>query len=253
MNRLQDKLAIVTGAEGGIGRAVARKFLAEGARVIGVDILERPGPESALLSDMGHYEALDITDSAGVKAAIDRLATEFGYPSVLVNTAGVLGSPKPSYESTSEEFDLVFGVNVKGTWAMCAAVVPHMIAGSGGSIINFSSIAGLVGGTSSSGLYHAAKGAVRLMAKADAADLARYGIRVNSLHPGSIDTSMAQAAARNNPTGASAHSDRIINDHLLRRRGTADEIASAVLFLASDESSFVTGTELVVDGGYTAH
>jgi NAD(P)-dependent dehydrogenase (short-subunit alcohol dehydrogenase family) len=253
VNRLKDKIAIVTGAEGGLGNVIAGVLLEEGATVLGIDVLAEPREGSSLGAENAVYAQVDITDETALGAAIDAFAEEYGRPNVLVNTAGVLGPARPGYLTTSDEFDFVFSVNVKGTWAVSKAVVPHMIAGGGGSIINFSSIAGLVGGTSALALYHAAKGAVRLMSKADAADLAQYGIRVNSLHPGSIDTPMALAAAQNNPAGADQHSQRIIADHLLKRRGTPREVANGVLFLASDESSFVTGTELVVDGGYTAH
>ncbi len=252
MHRLEGRLAVVTGAEGGIGSAICRRFLDEGAHVLGIDLAPHLGAESPLHHDRAHYAQVDVADVAAVTSLVDDALASLGTPHVLVNTAGVLGAAKPGHLASEEDFDRVFDVNVKGTWAMSKVVVPHLIAGGGGAIVNFSSIAGLVGGTSSFALYHAAKGAVRLMTKADAVDLAPHGIRVNSIHPGSIETPMSEAAAGSDSAAASAHDARMLAAHLLGRRGLPEEVAAATLFLASDEASFITGTELVVDGGYTA-
>ncbi|WP_202805081.1 SDR family NAD(P)-dependent oxidoreductase [Arthrobacter sp. TB 26] len=144
MDRLRGKTALITGAEGGLGNVIAGRFLAEGATVLGLDVLEAPRPGSILAGANAYYASVDITDENAVSAAVDAFVRDHSRPNVLVNTAGVLGPAKPGYMSTSEEFDFVFSVNVKGTWAVSKATVPHMIEAGGGSIINFSSIAGLV-------------------------------------------------------------------------------------------------------------
>lgn len=251
--RLRDTVAVVTGGEGGIGSAVVRLFLEHGARVVSVDTLPAPGPGSASrLGDRLRYYRADISREAEVSELFEQIAEEVGVPGVLVNCAAVLGEGTPAHEATGEEFDCLYDVNVRGTWLMTKYAVREMIAAGGGSIVNFSSIAGLVGGTSGQALYHSTKGAIRAMSKADAVAYAPHGIRVNSVYPGSIETSMSRETAEKSPLGADAHTRAINARHPLGRRGTPEEVAHGVLFLASDEASFVTGAELAIDGGYTA-
>jgi NAD(P)-dependent dehydrogenase (short-subunit alcohol dehydrogenase family) len=245
--RLSGKVALVTGARGGLGAEICAILHSEGAQVAASDLDWVPNvPE-------GDYPgwSLDVTDEASVKSAVDDILGRFGRIDVLVNVAGITGDSKPSHEVTVEEFDRVISVNVKGTWLCTKHVIPAMIANRAGSIINISSISGLIGGSSLT-IYHASKGAVRLLAKADAMVYAEYGIRVNSVHPGSIKTPMSEAVARNHPDGPEVYRARILASQPLQYRGEPSDIAYGVVYLASDESRFVTGTELVIDGGYTA-
>lgn len=169
-----------------------------------------------------------------------------------MNCAAVLGSPTPAHEVTEDEFDRLFRVNVKGTWLMTKHALPHMMAAKRGSIVNFSSIAGVVGGTSRQAIYHSTKGAIRAMSKADAVAYAPHGVRVNSVYPGSISTRMAEETALSSPLGYEEHVRAISAKHPLGRRGLPEEVAQGVLFLASSEAGFITGAELAIDGGYTA-
>jgi NAD(P)-dependent dehydrogenase (short-subunit alcohol dehydrogenase family) len=253
MSRLEGKVAVVTGGEGGIGVAVVDLFIKNGARVVSLDVLEQPHENSPILSDPeSTYLRVDVGSEASVSQTIEKVLTIYPRVDILVNGAGIAGEGKLSHEISEEEFDLLFRVNVKGTWLMTKHLVPHFMKAGGGSVINLSSIAGLVGGVSAQSIYHSTKGAVRLLTKADAVAYAPHGIRVNSVHPGSIDTPLSQKVADKNPGGPEAHFAKIIAKHPIGRRGRPEEIAYAVMFLASDESSFITGIEMPVDGGYTA-
>ena len=185
--------------------------------------------------------------------AIDEVADCFGGVDVLVNNAGISGSTKLTHEITEAEWDQVQAVNVKGVLFCAKHAIPHMRRAGGGSIINLSSIYGLVGAADVPA-YHASKGAVRLMSKADAMAYAADRIRVNSVHPGFIWTPMVEhhlrASGATDIAAARADVDKL---HPLGHMGDADDIAWGVVYLASDESKFVTGAELVIDGGYTAH
>ncbi|TFD86979.1 SDR family oxidoreductase [Cryobacterium lactosi] len=246
--RVAGKVAIVTGGSGDLGGACVRLLARHGARVASFDLAGpgEPWHDPAITSI-----DLDITDPAQVERAVARVADEIGAPDILINAAGIIGRAAPSHESTMEEFDRIFNVNVKGTWLMTKSVVPHMIAARRGSVVNFSSIHGLTGGKSVP-LYHATKGAVRLLTKADAATYGEYGIRVNSVHPGSMNTRMSRTAAEMSAIGPEAYYRQLVAGSPLGRQGEPDEIAYGVLYLASDESRFSTGSELVIDGGYTA-
>lgn len=255
MNRLQGKTAIITGAALGIGEACARRMAQEGARVALFDRMTVEGEALAqALRDEGHqagFWSVDVTDEAAMKAAVDEAAARFGGLSILVNNAGVSGAPKPTDQVTEAEWDHVQAVNVKGVFFGTKHAIPHLRAAGGGSIINLSSIAGLVG-TGGVAAYHASKGAVRLMSKNDAVTYAPEKIRVNSIHPAYIWTPMVEnhlRATSNDLAAARAAADAA---HPIGHMGEPDDIAWAVVYLASDESKFVTGAELVVDGGYTA-
>ncbi|MDA3628172.1 SDR family oxidoreductase [Saccharopolyspora oryzae] len=246
--RVAGKTAIVTGASGDLGRATARMLAEHGAKVVNLDRTAAEGGWNGLpVKD----RIVDVTSEESLGQAVVEVVDEYGAPDILVNAAGIIGRPAPSHEATVEEFDAIFGVNVKGVWLTTRAVVPHMIAAGRGSIVNFSSIHGLTGGKTVP-LYHATKGAVRLLTKADAAAYGEYGIRVNSVHPGSMQSRMSRTAAENSEVGPEAYYSQLVGGNPLPRQGRPDEIAYAVLYLASDESGFTTGSELVVDGGYTA-
>lgn len=250
---LDGLVAVVTGGEGGIGNAIVARFAREGAVVVSVDVAAEPRPGSPVERyETAHYRSADVGSEEQVRDLFTDISEHLGPVRVLVNCAAVVGEGKPAHELTEEEFDFICRINIKGSWLMTKYAVPQMMDVGGGSIVNFSSIAGLVGGTSAQAIYHSTKGAIRAMSKADAIAYAPQGIRVNTVFPGSIDTPMAREAASKNPLGADEHSRAIIAKHPLGRRGTPEEIAAGVLYLASSEASFVTGAELAIDGGYTA-
>jgi NAD(P)-dependent dehydrogenase (short-subunit alcohol dehydrogenase family) len=256
MKRVQDKVCIVTGAALGIGRACAQRLAEEGARVALFDVLDAEG---AVLADelrmqgfQADYWHVDVAREDAVATAIDDVARRFGALHVLVNNAGIAGANKPTHEITEAEWDRVQAVNVKGVFFCTKHAIAHMRRAGQGSIINLSSIYGLVGAPDVPP-YHASKGAVRLMSRTDALIYAPDRIRVNSLHPGYIRTPMVEHHLRD--SGA-ADLDQACAQigllHPLGHMGEPDDIAWGVVYLASDESRFMTGAELVIDGGYTA-
>lgn len=255
MNRLAGKIAIVTGGAVGIGRACVERMAGEGARVA---ILDRMEPEGRALADAlvaaGHQVAfwpVDVTDEAAMKSAIDAAAARFGGLHAMVNNAGISGSPKPTDQVTEAEWDLVQAVNVKGVFFGTKHAIPHLRAAGGGSVINLSSIAGLIG-IGGIAPYHASKGAVRLMSRNDAITYAPEQIRVNSIHPAYIWTPMVEGHLRATAPDLEAAKAAAGMAHPVGRMGEPDDIAWAVVWLASDEARFVTGAEIVIDGGYTA-
>ena len=255
MNRLSGKTAIVTGGAVGIGRACVERMAEEGAQVAMFDVMEAEG--MALAGDLGakgHAVAfwrVDVADEAAMKAAVDAAATRFGGLHVMVNNAGISGSPKPTDQVTEEEWDRVQAVNVKGVMFGTKHAVPHLRAAGGGSIVNLSSIAGLIG-VGNLAAYHASKGAVRLMTKNDAVTYAPEQIRVNSIHPGHIWTPMVENHLRATSPDLEAAKAAAGAVHPIGHMGEPDDIAWAVIWLASDEAKFVTGAEIAIDGGYTA-
>ena len=255
MNRLKSKTAIVTGGAVGIGRACVIRMAEEGAKVAVFDLLEAEG--KALAADLVAkglevgFWPVDVADETGLKAAIDGAAARFGGLHVLVNNAGISGSPNPTDQVTEAEWDHVQAVNVKGVFFGTKHAIPHFRAAGKGSIINLSSIAGLIG-IGGIAPYHASKGAVRLMTKNDAITYAPEQIRVNSIHPGYIWTPMVENHLRATSDDLEAAKATAGSVHPIGHMGEPDDIAWAVVYLASDEAKFVTGTELVVDGGYTA-
>lgn len=255
MNRLQGKVAIVTGAALGLGRAISIRLAEEGASVAVLDILDEEGNAFAselrgrsLVADYWHC---DVSSETEVARVIDEVVTHFGHLDVFVNNAGVAGTSKPTHEITEAEWDLVQAVNVKGVFFCTKHAIAHLRRAGGGSIINLSSIYGLVGAPDVPP-YHASKGAVRLMAKTDAMLYAPDKIRVNSIHPGFIWTPMVQNYL-SSLGDVEAGRKAIDALHPIGHMGEPDDIAWAAVYLASDEAKFVTGAELVVDGGYTAH
>ncbi len=247
MGRLEGKVAIVTGAAQGMGEAHARAFIREGARVVLTDINASRGEEIAQeLGDSAVFMRHDVADEAGWKQVVAFAEERFGKVTVLVNNAGVLGPVKGLIELAKEEFLQVCAVNQLGVFLGMQAVVPSMTAAGGGSIVNISSIAGMLGtAASSNAAYCASKFAVRGMSKLIAVWHGKDGIRVNSVHPGYILTPMMIAATDAEGGGAAAAIP-------LGRLAQPEEVSSVVLFLASDESSFVSGAEYVVDGAMTS-
>lgn len=255
MNRLSNKVAIVTGGALGIGRACVQRIAQEGAKVAIFDVLEVEGHALvAQLAAQGFtaaFWAVNVADERAVKSSIEAVADRFGALHVLVNNAGISGSAKSTDQVTEAEWDSVQSVNVKGVLFGTKHAIPHLRQAGGGSIINLSSIAGLIG-VGGLAPYHASKGAVRLMSKNDAITYARENIRVNSIHPGYIWTPMVENHLRASSPDLDAAKAAAGAAHPIGHMGEPDDIAWAVVWLASDEAKFVTGAEIVIDGGYTA-
>ncbi|ABX31453.1 short-chain dehydrogenase/reductase SDR [Petrotoga mobilis SJ95] len=247
--RLEGKVAIITGAARGMGRAEAELFAKEGAKVVVADILEKEAKEVADKINKDGYEAmavkLDVTKADEWKKVVDQVTEKWGKVDVLVNNAGIF--PRSGVEDASEEeWDRVMNVNAKSQFLGIKYVLPAMKKATKGSIINISSIYGLIG-SGAAVAYHASKGASRLLTKTVAAELAKYNIRVNSVHPGVIRTPMTDELLKDEQSAKG-----ILGTTVLGRPAEPEEVAYGALFLASDESSFMTGSELVIDGGYTA-
>ena len=254
MNRLQAKVAIITGAALGLGAATARRMAQEGAAVAVLDVLDAEGEKLAeeirALGQVARYWRCDVSREAEVARVTDEVAATYGHLDILVNNAGVAGVNKPTHEITEAEWDWVQAINVKGVFFCTKHAIPHLRRAGAGSIINLSSIYGLVGGPDVPP-YHASKGAVRLMTKTDALTYAADQIRVNSIHPGFIWTPMVEKHLAG-LADAEAGRQATAALHPLGHLGEPDDIAWGAVYLASDESKFVTGSELVIDGGYTA-
>ena len=247
--RVAGKVALISGGSGGIGAATAKLLAKEGAAVVIADLLEKEGRlvETSIIKSGGQglFINLDVTNEDSWNSAVDAAVSNFGKLDILVNNAGV--SHRAGVEDTSSDsWDKVFDVNVKGVFLGTKAVIPAMRSAGGGSIINISSIYGLVGSVTSTA-YHASKGAVRIFNKSTAIQYASENIRANSVHPGFVDSPMTRAH-HDNPN---IHQERV-SKMPLGRMGQPEDIAAGILYLASDESSFVTGAELVIDGGMTA-
>lgn len=254
MKRLQDRVVIITGGSLGIGKATCRLFAREGAKVAITDVLDDEGRalagEIEAEGGVARYWHLNVAKESEVASVVQEVVQAFGGLDVLVNNAGILGVNKPTHEVTEEEWDQVQAVNVKGAFFCVKHSIPHMMRRGGGSIVNLSSIYGIIGAPDVPP-YHASKGAIRLMTKTDALLYAPHNIRVNSVHPGGVMTPMLETLFRS--TGDYEQAKKAIEElHPIGRVASPEEIARTILFLASDESSFITGEELVVDGGYTA-
>jgi cyclopentanol dehydrogenase len=249
MGRLDGKVALISGGARGQGAVEARMFAEEGACVVFGDILDDEGrkveAEIRELGGQATYVHLDVTSESDWANAVNAAVSEYGKLNVLVNNAGiVLG--RSIEEMTVEEWDRLFDVNAKGVFLGTKLAIPEMRKAGGGSIVNISSTAGLVGSLTSSA-YSASKGAVRLFTKSTAVQYGAENIRANSIHPGPIDTPMGDQVWPN-----AGSREEVIERTVLKRIGTPEDIANGALFLASEESSFMTGSELVIDGGVTA-
>jgi len=254
MERLKNKVAIVTGASVGLGRAIALRMVEEGAQVALLDVNDEAGiafaQELSICGLSAWYWHCDVSREAEVEAVFGQVAERFGRLDILVNNAGVAGANKPTHELTEAEWDHVQAINVKGVFFGVKHAIAHLRRAGGGSIINLSSIYGLVSAPDVPP-YHASKGAVRLMTKTDALLYAPDRIRVNSIHPGFIWTPMVDGflSGQGDVDEGRAAVDAL---HPLGHIGEPDDIAWGAVYLASDEAKFVTGAELVIDGGYTA-
>jgi NAD(P)-dependent dehydrogenase (short-subunit alcohol dehydrogenase family) len=248
--RLANKVAVVTGAASGMGAATARRFAREGASVIIADMLEDEGRAVADAINAAGGEAvflaLNVTDEAGWKRVVDEAVRRFGRLDILVNNAGISGSATNDLLD-SALWDRVMAVNSTGVFLGTAAAVRQMQRNGGGSIVNLSSISGVVGQSFVHMSYNAAKGAVRIMTKSTAVQFGKDGIRCNSVHPGLMPPMRTSGATADPVVRA-----KMLKSVPLGRAGEVDEVANAVLFLASDEASYVTGAELYVDGGFLA-
>jgi len=249
MDRLKNKVAIITGAAGGMGEAMARLFATEGAKVLATDIQEEKlgrwvsaaQKEGSAIQFLKH----DISSEADWQKIIDKSLQLFGKVDILINNAGVFPPGATMGNTSLEQWHKLLSINLDGAFIGTKLCVPFMQKAGGGSIVNISSIAGLVGGNGPA--YTTSKGALRLLTKDNAVELAKDNIRVNSIHPGGVLTPMTEFLV--NVEGSE---DLIKNMCPMGRIGTAMEIAYGALYLASDEASYVTGAELVIDGGLVA-
>ena len=248
--RLENKVAFVRGGARGMGAAEARLFAQEGAKVVIGDVLDDDGCQTeSEINELGGeclYVHLDVKSEESWASAISETVNRFGKLDILINNAGV-ASFFMLEELSVNEWDRVMDINTKGVFLGTKAAIPEMRRAGGGSIINISSISGFAGQSYVSAAYNASKGAVRIFTKATAIQYASESIRVNSVHPGPIDTPMT-AFREDDPSATAASIARIP----LGRSGVPNDVAYGVLYLASDESSFVTGSELIIDGGYLA-
>jgi NAD(P)-dependent dehydrogenase (short-subunit alcohol dehydrogenase family) len=250
--RMKDKVALISGASSGMGAATARLFAREGAKaVIVADLLDKEG--EAVVAEIkkaggnASYVHLDVTDEANWKAAVDKTVADHGRLDVLVNNAGISGSAEQDLYDTAA-WNRLMGINATGVFfGMKHGIAAMKKAGIRGSVINLSSVSGIVGQGNIHVGYNASKGAVRLITKSAAAQHGREGIRINSVHPGLMPPMRTSGRTADPATRA-----KTLKGVPLGRAGEVDEVAYAILFLASDESSYVTGAELVVDGGWTA-
>lgn len=255
MNRVKNKVAVVTGGALGIGRSACLLLAQEGATVAVTDINQAEGRQLAdkICADNGKAEffLMNTANEKEVSHVFAEVEKKFGRIDILVNNAGIAGVNKPTHEVTEAEWDAVNAVNVKGVFFCTKHAIPYMRKVKGGSIINISSIYGLIGAPDLPP-YHASKGAVRLMTKTDALIYAKDNIRVNSIHPGYIWTPLVDALASKYDGGKEAFLKAVGPLHALGHVGEPDDIGYGIVYLASDESKFMTGSELVIDGGYTA-
>jgi NAD(P)-dependent dehydrogenase (short-subunit alcohol dehydrogenase family) len=251
MGRLEGKVAIVTGGGSGIGRAASLLMAKEGARIAIADIDDTAGKKVVSEIEKGGGTArfwhVNVIDEKEVSSAFNSVYDKFGKINVLVNNAGITGITKPSDEISEREWDHVIDIDLKSVFLCTKHAVPYMKKSGGGSIVNLSSLYGIVGGKDPP--YHAAKGGVRALTKSDAYYYAGSKIRVNSVHPGFIMTPLLQNVLAHAPDGAEVVLKRIGESILMGYIGEPDDVAYGILYLASDESKYVTGSELIIDGG----
>ena len=247
--RLEGKVAIITGAASGMGAEEARLFAREGASVVVADVNDADGMAVAReIEDTGGeatYARADVTSAESWQALVEMAVEKYGGVDILVNNAGI-SSTAYADPLDMDGWNRIMDINATGVYLGTRAVIPVMQAAGGGSIVNISSIRGFVAGENGHPAYEASKGAVRIFTKATAVRYGPDGIRANSVHPGFMPP------MRSSNAGLASNRDDYIRQTPLRRRGETIEVANGVLFLASDEASFVTGTELVIDGGFTA-
>ncbi|WP_054958492.1 glucose 1-dehydrogenase [Paenibacillus dakarensis] len=244
MGRLDGKVAIITGGSRGMGASHVRRFISEGAKVVFTDILVNEGQAlAAELGENARFMKQDVSSASDWEKVVVEAEAAFGPVSILVNNAGIMGPIKGLTETTEEEYQKVVDVNQLSVFLGMKAVLPSMRKTENGSIVNISSLGGIIG-FKNQAPYIASKFAVRGLSKAAALEFSEYGIRVNSVHPGSIDTPLTRSAG-----AKELHAAEVGNSIPLGRSAQPEEISSIVLYLASDESSYSTGAEFIVDGG----
>jgi len=248
--QLQGKVALVSGAGRGIGRGIALRFAAEGASVGVMDLntadCKKVVDEIKAAGGAALALPADVSSESEVESVVAALSAAFGAVNVLVNNAAVMPAGR-LHETSPADFDRCLAVNLRGAYLLCRAVIPHMLASGGGSIIHMASVTG-IRGLPGIAAYSATKGALIALARAMSTDYARFGIRVNAVSPGTIDSPMLHdfLAAQSNPTRLRDEFDAM---HPIGRVGTIEEVANVFVFLASDAASFVTGSNYEVDGG----
>lgn len=244
--RLENKVALISGAASGMGESAAKIFAREGAKVVVADILGAEGKKvvDEIVSNGGDamFTALDVTSESQWQAAIDSTVSRYGRLDILVNNAGLSGAVPDRMDV--DYFDKLMAVNARGNFLGMKVAIAQMQKNGGGSIVNMSSVSGIIGQEFVHMGYNGAKGAIRLMTKSAAVQFAKDGIRVNSVHPGLMPPMRTSVSAAD-----PAVREKVIETIPMRRAGRAEEAAYAILFLASDEASYITGAELVVDGG----
>lgn len=255
MDRLKNKVAIITGAGAGMGKETSILFAKEGCAVAVFEINEQDGmdtvKEIAQNGGTAKFFKVDVSNEENVKQAIKEVGDTFGKIDILINNAGIVGVDKKVHELTTEEWDQVFNIDVKGVFYCTKYVIPYMLANKKGSIVNLSSIYG-TSGSHELTPYHAAKGAVFAMTKQDAISYAKDNIRVNSIHPGTIMTPLVKELGSRMEGGLEAYNKLMSEKHPIGHAGEPIDVAYGCLYLASDESKFVTGAQLYIDGGYSA-
>jgi len=251
LNRVKDKVAIVTGAAGGIGEATAKLLADEGATIAIIDIKDDEGKRVAeeikAAGGISDYWHADISNNDEVKTAITAIFEKYNRLNILVNNAGIPGGRAPAYDLPVEEWERIINVNLKGTFLCTKYASPYMIKSGGGSIVNVASCYGIIG--CDTPVYDTSKGGMRSMSKSDAIQFARFNIRVNSVHPGNIVTPLFRDLVEKIGGGFDFTHEILGAMCPLDRMGTPEEVANGILFLASDEASYITATELLIDGG----
>jgi NAD(P)-dependent dehydrogenase (short-subunit alcohol dehydrogenase family) len=251
MMSMQDRVALVTGGSAGIGRATALAFARKGARVVIADVLADQGEqvvkEIEAAGGDAFFVATDVADASQVARMVEETVGRFGRLDCAFNNAGIEGTPAPTVECATENWDRTIAVNLTGVWRCMQAEIPHMLAAGRGAIVNNSSVAGLVG-FAGIPAYVASKHGVVGLTKTAALEYATQGIRVNAVCPGVIATEMITRFTHSDPDALA----ELTSTEPVGRLGTPDEIADAVVWLCSDEASFVTGQALAVDGGFVA-
>lgn len=251
MDRVKGKVAIVTGGASGIGEATARLLAREGAKVAIVDIDAENGEKVAneIQDESGivDFWQMNVANEKEVELVFKAIYEKYGQLHILVNNAGIPGYRKPPHETTSEEWDRVMDVNLKGAFFCTKYAAPYMIKSGGGSIVNIASVYGII--ACDTPVYDTSKGAMRSMTKSDAMVYAKSNIRVNSIHPGNIITPLFRKLVERIGGGLENTIKLLSAMCPMDRMGNPEEVANGVLFLASDESSYITAAELVIDGG----
>jgi NAD(P)-dependent dehydrogenase (short-subunit alcohol dehydrogenase family) len=251
--KLEQRVAVITGAGSGIGQAMARLFAREGARILAADVNESAAQETArMITEAGgacRTFAVDVSRPEQVRALIDEAISAFGRIDILCNNAGI-GSTTDVVECEPDEWDRVMTVNVKSVYLGCKYAIPHMLAQGGGVIVNTASVAGMVG-LPKRASYSASKGAVIALTRQVAVEYVEQGIRVNCLCPGTVDSPWVGRLLQQADDPVAAR-QALVARQPLGRLGTPEEIAAAALYLVSDDAAFITGTGLVIDGGLTA-